>query len=79
LGNNKSGNSLELTLKLKILIDIILGMIFSDYIFDFSSFQYDIRPGERKIWREERIEMLIKILRQLSGLDSGKLTFEHIL
>ena len=79
LGNNKSGNSLELTRKLKIMTDIILGMIFSDYIFDFSSFQDSITKEEKSFWQEERIQMLIKILKQLSGLNTGKLTFEPIL
>lgn len=78
LGDNKSNNSPEFTRKLKIMTDILLGMILSDYIFDFSSFQDDIHIEEKKLWREERIEMLIKILKQLSGLDSGKLTFESI-
>jgi len=32
----------------------------------------------KKLWREDRIEMLIRILKQLSGLDAGKLTFESI-
>jgi len=79
LKNNKSGNSLELTRKLKILTDIILGMIFSDYIFDFSSFNDSITIEEKSFWVEERIQMLIKILKQLSGLNTGKLTFEPIL
>jgi len=79
LRNNKSGNSLELTRKLKIMTDIILGMIFSDYIFDFSSFNDSITKEERSFWQEERIQMLIKILKQLSGLNTGKLTFEPIL
>ena len=79
LGNNKSGNSLELTRKLKIMTDIILGMIFSDYIFDFSSFNDSITKEEKSFWQEERIQMLIKILKQLSGLNTGKLTFEPIL
>ena len=78
LGQNKSNNSPEFTRKLKIMTDILLGMILSDYIFDFSSFQDSVPEEEIKIWREERIEMLIKILKQLSGLDSGKLTFESI-
>ena len=79
LGNNKSGNSLELTRKLKIMTDIILGMIFSDYIFDFSRFNDSITIEEKSFWVEERIQMLIKILKQLSGLNTGKLTFEPIL
>ena len=78
LGNNKSGNNLEITRKLKIMTDIILGMIFSDYIFDFSNFNDSITKEERSFWQEEKIQMLIKILKQLSGLDSGKLTFESI-
>ena len=78
LGRSKSNNSPEFTRKLKIMTDILLGMILSDYIFDFSSFQDDIHKEEKKLWREERIEMLIKILKQLSGLDSGELTFESI-
>ncbi|MEA1910500.1 MAG: TetR family transcriptional regulator, partial [Spirochaetota bacterium] len=77
-GRNNSGNNSELTRKLKILTDILLGVILSDYIFDFSSFQGDIHKEEKKLWREDRIEMLIKILKQLSGLDSGELTFESI-
>jgi len=79
LGNNKSGNSLVLARKLKIMTDIILGMIFSDYIFDFSSFNDSVTKEEKKFWQEERIQMLIKILKQLSGLNAGKLTFEPIL
>jgi AcrR family transcriptional regulator len=78
LGQKKSNNSPVFTRKLKIMTDILLGMILSDYIFDFSSFQEDIHKEEKKLWREERIEMLIKILKQLSGLDSGKLTFESM-
>ena len=79
LGNNKSGNSLELARKLKIMTDIILGMIFSDYIFDFSNFNDNITKEEKSFWQEERIQMMIKILKQLSGLNTGKLTFEPIL
>ncbi len=75
---NKSNNSPDITRKLKIITDILLGMILSDYIFDFPSFQDDIHKEERKIWREDRIEMLIKILRQLSGLNTGKLTFQSV-
>lgn len=78
-GRNNSGDSSELSRKLKILTDILLGMIFSDYIFNFSSFQDDIHKEEKKLWREERIEMLIKILKQLTGLNTGKLTLEQIL
>ena len=78
LGDNKYNNSSEFTRKLKIMTDILLGMILSDYIFDFSSFQDDIHIEEKKLWREDRIEMLIRILKQLSGLDAGKLTFESI-
>ncbi len=78
LGQKKSNNSPAFTRKLKIMTDILLGLILSDYIFDFSSFQEDIHKEEKKLWREERIEMLIKILKQLSGLDSGKLTFESM-
>lgn len=78
LGDNKSNNSSEFTRKLKIMTDILLGMILSDYIFDFSNFQDDIHIEEKKLWREDRIEMLIRILKQLSGLDAGKLTFESI-
>lgn len=65
--------------KLHIMTDIILGMIFSDFIIDFSSFQEDIGNREKKLWREERIRMLIKMLRQISGFDSGRLTFVPIL
>ncbi|RKX83696.1 MAG: hypothetical protein DRP58_08330 [Spirochaetes bacterium] len=79
LGNNKSGNSLELARKLKIMTDIILGMIFSDYIFDFSNFNDNITKEEKSFWQEERIQMMIKIFKQLSGLNTGKLTFEPIL
>lgn len=79
LGSNKSGNSLDLTRKLKIMTDIILGMIFSDYIFDFSSFNDSITLEEKTFWQEEKIQMLINILKQLSGLNTGKLTFESIL
>jgi len=79
LGNDKSGNNLELTRKLKIMTDIILGMIFSDYIFDFSNFNDSSTKEEKTFWQEERIQMLIKILKQLSGLNTGKLTFEPIL
>jgi len=78
LGNNKSDNNLEIPRKLKIMTDIILGMIFSDYIFDFSNFNDSSTKEERSFWQEERMQMLIKILKQLSGLDSGKLTFESI-
>lgn len=79
LGNNKSGNSLELARKLKIMTDILLGMIFSDYIFDFSSFNDSITKEEKSFWQEERIQMLIKILKQLSGFNSGKISFESIM
>lgn len=65
--------------KLQIMTDIILGMIFSDFIFDFSSFQEGIGKREKKLWRNERIKMLIKMLQQISGMDSGQLTFESIL
>ena len=77
---NKDGaaNGSELPRKLKIMTDIILGMIFSDYFLDFSSFQESIPKEEKKIWREERIQMLFKILEQLSGINKGKLTFESI-
>jgi AcrR family transcriptional regulator len=77
---NKDGaaNSSELAHKLKIMTDIILGMIFSDYVLDLSSFQESIPQEERKKWREERIQMLLKILEQLSGINTGKLTFESI-
>ena len=78
LGNNKPNNSSEFTRKLKIMTDILLGMIFSDYIYDFSSFQNDIDIEGKKHWREERVDMLIKILKQLTGYSSGKLTFESI-
>ncbi|RKX92840.1 MAG: hypothetical protein DRZ90_13440, partial [Spirochaetes bacterium] len=64
--------------KLKIMTDIILGMIFSDYIFDFSSFQ-DSSPEEKLLWREDRVQMLMNILKQLSGLNTGQLTFESIM
>ena len=77
-GKNDSGSNSELTRKLKIITDIILGMIFSDYIFDFSNFNDSITKEERSFWQEEKIQMLIKILKQLSGLNSGKLTFESI-
>ncbi len=73
-----SENSRLLTRKLKILTDIILGMVFSDYIFDFSNFQEGI-VEEKNRWRTERIDMLIKILRQLSGINSGQLSFDPIL
>ena len=79
LRNNKSDNSLELTRKLKIMTDIILGMIFSDYIFDFSSFNNSFTKEEKSFWVDERIQMLIKIIKQLSGLNTGKLTFESVL
>lgn len=78
-GRNNFGNNSELTRKLKILTDILLGMIFSDYIFDFSSFNESITIEEKSFRAEDRIQMLIKIIKQLSGLNTGKLTFEPIL
>jgi hypothetical protein len=72
-------NNSNLTRKLKIMTNILLGMIFSDYIFDFSSFNDNITKEEESFWQEERIQMLIKILKQLSGLNTGKLTFESII
>ncbi len=78
ISKNYNSNIIELEQKLKIMIDIILGMIFSDYIFDFSSFQ-DSSPEEKLLWREERIQMLMNILKQLSGLNTGQLTFESIM
>ncbi|MCK5155236.1 MAG: TetR/AcrR family transcriptional regulator [Spirochaetales bacterium] len=78
LGNKNFSSNSELSRKLKIMTDILLGMILSDYIFDFSSFYNNIPEKEKSLWREERIQMLIKILKQLSGVDSGKLTFEPI-
>ena len=78
-GRNNFGNNSELTRKLKILTDILLGMIFSDYIFDFSSFNESITIEEKSFRAEDRIQMLIKIIKQLSGLNTGKLSFEPIL
>ncbi len=78
LSKNHSSDVIELEQKLKIMTDIILGMIFSDYIFDFSSFQ-DSSPEEKLLWREDRVQMLMNILKQLSGLNTGQLTFESIM
>lgn len=78
LSKNNTSNISELERKLKIMTDIMLGMIFSDYILDFSSFQ-DSSPEEKIIWREERVQMLINILKQLSGFNTGNLTFESII
>ena len=77
LSKNYSSDVIELEQKLKIMTDIILGMIFSDYIFDFSSFQ-DSSPEEKLLWREDRLQMLMKILKQLSGFNTGQVTFESI-
>jgi len=77
LSKNHSSDVIELEQKLKIMTDIILGMIFSDYIFDFSSFQ-DSSPEEKLLWREDRLQMLMKILKQLSGFNTGQVTFESI-
>ncbi len=79
MNKDLSGNSSELTLKLKVMTDILLGMIFSDYIFDFSSFQDGALEKENELWRKERGKMLIKMFEQLSGTNLGKLTFESIL
>lgn len=54
-------------------------MILSDYIFDFSSFQESIPIKEKQAWRDERMEMLTKIIIQISGLENGELTFKTIL
>ena len=78
LKRSNTNNISELERKIKILTDIILGMIFSDYILDFSSFQ-DSSVKEKKIWREARAKMLINILKQLSGDNSGNLTFGTII
>lgn len=78
LENNKSGNSMELARKLRIVTDIILGIIFSDYILDFSSFNDSITKEDKSFRQEERIQILINILKQLSGFNTGKLTFEPI-
>lgn len=75
---SKTSNISYLERKLRIMTDIILGMIFSDYILDFSSFQEN-SPEEKKSWREERVQMLISILKQLSGFNTGNLTFDTII
>ena len=79
MNKDLSGNSSELTLKLKVMTDILLGMIFSDYILDFSSFQDGVPEKKKELWREERGRMLIKMIEQLLGMNSGKLTFDTIL
>jgi len=78
LRNNKSDNNLGIPQKLKIMTDIILEMFFSDYILDFSSFNDTITKEEKSFWQEERIQMILNIIKQLSGLNSRKLTFESI-
>ncbi len=78
LRNNKSDNNLGIPQKLKIMTDIILEMFFSDYILDFSSFNDTITKEEKSFWQEERIQMILNIIKQLSGLNSRKLTFESM-
>ncbi|ADK82199.1 TetR/AcrR family transcriptional regulator [Sediminispirochaeta smaragdinae] len=75
----KFDDSSVLSRKIKILTDILLGLIFSDYLFDFSSFQDERTEQEKLSWRTERIEMVMKILLQISGLEKGALSFETIL
>ncbi|RKX93981.1 MAG: hypothetical protein DRP59_01430 [Spirochaetes bacterium] len=77
--DNNSINNSELSCKLKVLTDILLGMIFSDYIFDFSGLNDSITKKEKSLWQEERRQMLLNILTQLSGLNTGKLSFESII
>lgn len=69
----------QLERKIQVMTDIILGMIFSDYIFDFSSFQEGLNTKEKEIWREERIKMLIRMLQQIAGIDSGKINIGAII
>jgi AcrR family transcriptional regulator len=77
LGRKESTTSSVFNRKLKIVTDIMLGMIFSDFTLDLSSFQ-EISDADRQSWREERLEMIIRILQQISGISSGKLTFDTI-
>jgi AcrR family transcriptional regulator len=78
LGKNNTSKVSELEENIKILTDIMLGMIFSDYVFDFSSFQVSTQE-EILFRREKRVHMLKNILKQLSGYNTGNLTFESIM
>lgn len=74
---NRPDNSL-ISRKMKIITDIVIGMIFSNYIFDFSNFQKDFNKEDQEKWREERTEMVLKIIENLSGIDAGKLSMEYL-
>lgn len=76
-GNGSPPNLLKK--QLYLLTDIILGMVFSDFLFDFSQFQ-DLENREASPdYHRDKIDMIIRILKKVSGEGSSQLYFDSIL